>query len=148
MKTKLVKESLYESINTDGFSEGNSLGEQKCMQIIKTYLPFLSDVHFDDLGERGTPENPAYGDDEQYAKWDQLSIITGDEAIDDQGLSLYLVQDFDNDKIYAKFYFDAVNYNGYGQLNDEYTDEMDPIAAEDWDIKRYKSVLIDIKKNH
>jgi len=144
---KLVKESLYEAIKTNGFEGGNSFGEEKCMKIVEKYFPFLPKVEFDDLEPRGTKDDPAYGQDEQYSKWDQLTVITGDKYIDESGLSLYLIQDFDSDQIYAKFYNDTVNYNGYGEANDEYTSELDPIPVEDWDEERYKSLLKDIKEN-
>jgi hypothetical protein len=148
MKAKFVKESLNEKIKTEGFSEGNSFGEAKCMEIVQKYLPFLPDVQFDDLGQRGTQDDPAYGQDERYSNWDQLTVITGDKHIDEWTLSLYLIQDFDGDQIYAKFYCDTVNYNGYGDMNDEYTSELDPIPVEEWDEERYLSVLSDIKESN
>jgi hypothetical protein len=146
MKAKLVKESLNENIKTDGFSEGNSFGESKCMEIVKRYFPFIENIQFDDLGQRGTREDPAYGHDEQYSKWDQLSFETGIDKIDEWGPSLYLIQDFDNETIYGKIYLDTVNFNGYGESNDEYTSELDPIPVEEWDEERYLSVIEDLKE--
>lgn len=145
MKAILVKEYLNKTPNTENFSEGKSLGEEKCMKIVKKYFPFISKIYFDDLGDR---EDGGYGQDEQYAKWDQLTVITGNKDIDEDGLSLYLIQELNNDKIYAKFYFDAVCYTGYGEINDEYVNESDAIAVEEWDKERYESVIEDIKDNN
>lgn len=147
-KSKLVKESLFEDFSTQGYEGGNSFGVQKCLELIKQHMPFLKNVSYDDLGERGTPEHPIYGQDEQYAKWDQISFQTGIEKIDESSPCVYLIQPFDDDQIYAKIYVDTVAYTGYGEADDEYTHEIKPVAIEDWDEERYNSIIEDLKEQY
>lgn len=140
--TKLVREQLYETYKE---GTGNSFGEQKCLELCKQYLPFL-DVSFDDLGKRGTQEKPSYGNDEEFQKWDQLSVNTGLEDIDETGLSLYILQDFDSDEIYIKFYSDSVAYTGHGNVDDEYTNELEGVAIDSFTEKDFESVIEDLRE--
>lgn len=76
MKAKLVRENLFESKDQQLFSETNSFGEKRAMNLVKRYLPFLK-ITFDDLGDREIGGNTSYSDDEIYEIWDQLSVKTG-----------------------------------------------------------------------
>jgi len=139
---KLVREQLYENYKE---GTGNSFGEQKCLELCKQYLPFL-DVSYDDLGQRGTQDEPAYGQDEQFQKWDQLSVNTGLEDIDETGLSLYIIQEFDSDEILIKFYSDSVAYTCNGQIDDEYTNELEGIPIDSFTEEDFESVIEDLRE--
>jgi hypothetical protein len=165
---KLVKEHLSEGYK-DG--TGNSFGEKKCLALCKKYLPFLN-VSYDVLEPRDNPDDPSFSQDEQYKKWDQLTVNTGLEDIDEIGLYLYILENFNDNlkesqnfernsddplqsmgvgkitNIFIKFYCDTRAYTGHGQINDEYTSELDPVVISSFSKEDYESLIEDVRQVH
>lgn len=144
MKAKLVRENLFESKDQQLFSETNSFGEKRAMNLVKRYLPFLK-ITFDDLGDREIGGNTSYSDDEIYEIWDQLSVKTGNEQIDEVGVSLLLVKPFDSDEPHIKFYMDAVAFVP-GDSNDEYNQFLDPVPLKSFTKEDWEDIFTQLKE--
>jgi len=136
---KLVKESLFEGKRS---RKSTPFGELKTLEMVHKYLPFLKDVEYFDEGDRGAP-GVHYGEDEFSQHWNFVQVTTGNQKIDDWGVSLLIYQPFDSDEILSKFYSDSVAYIP-GDSNDEYEDQLDGIPIEDWTEEDYEGVLKDI----
>ena len=123
--------------------KSNSFGEKRAMELVKKHLPYLK-IAFDDLGDR-TGVDVSYGTDEQYELWDQLSVETGNEQVDETGASLLLVKPFDSDEIGIKFYLDSVAFTPEGS-NDEYTETLDPVSLESFTEEDWETVFDGMKE--
>lgn len=136
MKAKLIKENLNK------FSR--SFGKSLALSICQQYLPWI-DVEFINFTDRDD-DDISYGDDEEYEKWDMLTVITGNDEIDDYPLCLFIYKLYDDDNIYIKFYLDSVAFLGNGIIDDEYVKQLKPLNIKKVNKSLYESVLKDVKK--
>jgi len=142
-----VRESLFEAKKEGKLKPlpgTNSFGEKQAMALVKKYLPFLN-ISFDDLGNRETGGNTSYSSDEEYEIWDQLSVETGNEQVDEWGVSLLLVKPFDVDEPQIKFYMDSVAFIP-GDLNDEYTQTLDPVSLDSFTKEDWEDIFNQLKE--
>ena len=148
MKAKLVKESI-KMINDGDKSPANELewsqfGENFCMNFIKENMSYLMkyDLEYLDQPGRGTgPENPGYGDDELYTKWDYVGL---DVPGCSEGLSMGIYQ-LDDETIGVKFYADSVSFDGETE-DDEYMNYMEPIDLDEMDEERLESIFQQVRE--
>jgi hypothetical protein len=146
---KFVRESLSEGTKSwevgtaKKTKKSNSFGKKQAITLVKKYLPYLN-ITFDDLGDR-TDGNVGYSADEQYELWDQLSVETGNEQVDEIGTSLYLVKPLDSDEISVKFYLDSVAFIPEGS-DDEYNNFLDPVSLKEFTKKDWEMVFDQLKE--
>jgi len=151
---KIVKEKLYEDSfdeqkfledddekDDEKFEKGKPLGEQKVMELIQKYLPFLPNPKFESYGDRDNP-NVSYGEDETYSYWDIVDIGCPELEEAMSGCTMIIgvpkEEEFNSDDdVTIKFYTDSVAFVG-DYSDDEYTNWVEPISItgfgeEDWE---------------
>jgi len=109
--------------------KGESFGEQRALELVKKYLPFINGVTYVDYGDRDNP-NSWYGEDENYAYWD---VLDGEIPGTDEGVTIVIGvlkdEEFngpDDEDVTVKFYYDSVAFLG-DNSDDEYQDWLEPI---------------------
>jgi len=130
-------------INESENLEWSQFGPQFIMNFVQKNFSFLMKYHpeYLDMSGRGTgPENPGYGDDEIFEKWDYVGLdIPGIE----DSLSMLIAQE--DGKMGVKFYHDSVSFNGE-TLDDEYINYMPLIPVEEVDEELIEKIIGQLKE--
>lgn len=120
----------------------NSFGKQTILDLCKQHLPYL-EVEYVEPEDRGTKDNPTYGEDELYEKWDTLFLNENEDIFKDWNVVILIFEE--DSEIKIKFYCDSVAFNGTSS-DDEYMNNLDGVKIADFTKEHYQHVLASLKE--